>query len=172
MKICRSDRLFHYLLGSEENLPLIVERGILPLSAFPESEAWRRLEESLPGFYQAIYEAIGKPVLKRPYTNSGVFLTPIDFRLMPGSPLSRHTRITIPLEAVDPDYSTLTYVLNDERAVLPLSAENLEQAALLWPEQRVREWFGKNPNMIFFYVPQVAVYREGGISICPEWIEK
>lgn len=39
MKICRSDRLFHYLLGSEENLPLIVERGILPLSAFPESEA-------------------------------------------------------------------------------------------------------------------------------------
>lgn len=111
-------------------------------------------------------------MLKRPYTNSGVFLTPIDFRLMTGSPLSRHTRITIPLEAVDPDYSTLTYVLNDERVVLPLSVENLEQAALLWPEQRVREWFGKNPNMIFFYVPQVAVYREGGISICPEWIEK
>ena len=172
MKVCRNDHLFHYLLGGEENLPTILERGLLPLSAFPESKAWRRLEETLPGFYQTIYEVIGKPVLKQPYTNSGVFLTPIDFRLMPAAPLSGNTRITIPLEAIDSGYSTLTYVLNDERAVLPLSAENLEQAAVLWPEHMVREWFGKNPHMIFFYVPQVAVYREGGIPVCPEWIEK
>ena len=170
MKICRSDRLFHYLLGSEENLPLIVERGLLPLSAF-RKRSLGPPQESCRVSIRQFTRPSASPCSSGPTPTPG-FLTPIDFRLMTGSPLSRHTRITIPLEAVDPDYSTLTYVLNDERVVLPLSVENLEQAALLWPEQRVRERFGKNPNMIFFYVPQVAVYREGGISICPEWIEK
>lgn len=171
MKVCRNDRLFHYLLGGEDNLPLILEQGLLPLSCFPKSEAWRRLEEMLPGFYRAIYETFAQPLLKRPYTHSGVFFTPIDFRLMPDSLLTRRARIAVPLQALDAGSAALTYVLDEERAVLPLSEAHMEQTAALWPAAMVREWFARNPQMMFFYVPQVAVYQEGGISVRPEWVE-
>jgi hypothetical protein len=171
MIVCQNDRLFHYLLGGKDALPGILERGLQPLSSFPESEAWRRMEEALPGFYRMIYETFAQPVLRRPYSNSGVFLTPIDFRLMPGSLLARHARIAVPVDAVDPDWAALTYVLDEARVSLPLTAAHLEQAAALWMDEMVGEWFARNPQMMFFYVPQVAVYQDGGIPVQPGWVE-
>jgi len=55
--------------------------------------------------------------------------------------------------------------------VFPLTKENLEQTAELWTPEMVREWFAKNPRMMFYYVPQVACYQEGGIPVDPAWVE-
>lgn len=171
MNVCSTDRLFHYLLGGEEVLDSILERGLLPLSAFPESERWQQIEQVRPGFYQWIYETFAEPVVRKPYTNSGVFLTPIDFRLLPDTSLYKVARIVIPLSTIECSTSGLTYELDGQRVVLPLSASTLEEAARLWPEGMVRTWFGRDRTRLFFHVPQVAVYQEGGIPVRPEWVE-
>lgn len=171
MKVCSTDCLYHYMLRGDNSLKLVLKNGLLPLSCFPESDEWKRLEEALPGFYKTIYETFAQPVIQKPYSNSGVFLTPIDFRLMPGSLLTRHARVVVPLEAVDPAHAALTYVLDEERVSLPLNTGNLEQAAAIWTDAMVGEWFAKKPNMIFFFVPQVAVYQEGGIPVDPAWFQ-
>lgn len=171
MPVCKNDVLYHYLLENNSNATSFIDKGLLPLSAFPESTAWKNLEKVLPGFYQQLYELIAEPIIKQPHINSGVFLTPIDFRLIPGSYLSDHTRIAIPREIIDPDCAVLTYVFDEERVSLPLSEENLKQAASLWPADKIKQWFAKNPNMIFFYVPQVVVYQDRGIPIKADWIQ-
>lgn len=172
MQVCRTDRLFHYLLQGDASLPAILTRGLLPLSAMPESDRWRSLERESPGFFAELYRLIAEPIIKRPYSNSGVFLTPIDFRLLPEYRLARLTRISIPLEVMAADRAILTYELDGERRALLLSADTLEETAQLWPDTMVRRWFGRNPSMMFYRVPQVAAYADEGIPVPPEWVER
>jgi hypothetical protein len=110
-------------------------------------------------------------VLQKPYTNSGIFLSPIDFQLAPGTLLHSKSRIRVPISRLDPDYSVLTYVLEEQRVVLPLTGENLVETARLWTEAMIRTWFAKDPNRMFFYVPQIAAYQ-GRIAVLPEDIEQ
>jgi hypothetical protein len=169
--VCRTDRLYHYLLGGEDAIPAILEQGLLPLSALPESERWRRIEAERTGFFRDLYTTFALPVLQRPFRHSGVFLTPIDFRLLPDLPLASTARITLPLTAIECQHATLTYELGGQRVVRPLAPETLEQTARAWPASRVRAWFGRDQSRLFFYVPQVAVYQDGTIPVRPDWIE-
>lgn len=176
-RVCAIDRLFHHFIagkagdGQHEAASRIIANGLRPLSDVPDSERWQQLQAALPGFYELLYRYVAEPVLKRPYTNSGVFLTPIDFRKLPGSLLHGRPRFAIPLDAVDPSSSVLTWEWADERVSHPLSPETLEEAARFWTAQRVGEWFGRDPHRLFYYVPQVAVYQEGGIPVRAEWWE-
>ncbi len=111
MSVVRSDYLYHYLLAGEGHLESIRQHGLLPLSDLPRSE--RR--QQLAAFYQNLYTALAEPVLKRPYVNSGVFLTPIDFWAMPGASLASRTRVAVPLRALDPKTTLLTYELDEQR---------------------------------------------------------
>ncbi|HEX5502421.1 MAG TPA: hypothetical protein VFW96_07335 [Thermomicrobiales bacterium] len=89
MRVCNTDRLYHYLLGGADALPGICARGLLPLSAMPESPRWRTLEQVRPGFHREIYALFAEPVLGRPYRHSDVFFTPLDFRRLPDLALPR-----------------------------------------------------------------------------------
>ncbi len=169
--VCSTERLYHYLLGDDADQESILDQGLLPLSSRQGSARWKELEAWRPGFYQQIYEEFARPVLHVPYTNSGVFLTPIDFRSMPTARLRDRPRFAIPLDVLNPATSALTYVLTDRRVVRPLSASTLEETSAIWSEELVRVWFGKDPSKIFYYVPQVAAYQEGGIRVRPEWLE-
>jgi len=170
--VCSTERLYHYLLGDGTDLTAILEQGLLPLSSRPDSARWQELEAWRPGFYQQVFEDFARPVLNVPYTNSGVFLTPIDFRSMPTARLRDRPRFAIPLDAVDLTTTTVTYVLDGRRVVRALSRDALEETAAIWSEERVRTWFAKDSSMMFFYVPQVAAYQEGGILVRPEWLEE
>jgi hypothetical protein len=142
-----------------EALQSFLDIGIRPLSDFPDSERFKQLQEHMPGFYEGLYKMIAEPILGTPYKNSGIFITPIDFRLLPGTYLHEKPRLNIPIDRLDPDQSVLTYVLEDERISLPFNQENMEAAAELWHEDMVREWFGIDQSKVFFYVPQIAAYQ-------------
>lgn len=158
--ICSITHLFHYLFNpNEDALDSFLTNGIRPLSDFPDSERWKQLQEHRPGFYEALYEMFAAPVLQKPYPNSGVFITPIDFRLLPGTYLHDKPRFNIPVERIDPAWTILTYVINEERISLPFGPEALQKTAELWDEAMIREWFGKDNTRMFFYVPQVGVYQ-------------
>ncbi len=172
MNVCSTDHLFHYLLNGEGALEAILERGLLPLSAIPGSARWRRIEQEQPGFYRAIYATFAQPALQRPYRHSVVFLTPIDFRRLPDLPLATVARIVLPLSVVPCRDAALTYELDGRRVVLPLTPSTLEETARLWPAALVRSWFGRDQRKLFFYVPQVAVYQDGGIPVRPGWVER
>ncbi len=165
--VCRVDTLYHYLMGGDESLPGILDKGLLPASAFPESERWQRFES----FYRSLYAQWAEPLLG-PFRNSGVYFTPIDFRLLPGTYLHRRTRIAVPLSEIPPEQAVLTYELDGRRTVVPLTAEALEEAAALWTADLVRAWYARNPNMSFYYVPQVAVFPDGGIAVHTAWVER
>jgi hypothetical protein len=147
-----------------------VRDGLRPLSDFPESERWRQLEAEAPGFYERLYALVAEPVLGLPYTGSGVFLTPLDFRDLTGTLLHGRDRIAVPLERVDATRAVLTWEV-EERVSLPLGREALERAAAEWPAGRVREWFGRDRTRLFFHVPQVAAYG-GRIEVRPEDVER
>ena len=84
--VCSTTHLFHYMFNpNQDSLDSFMQNGIRPLSDFPESERWKQLEEHMPGFYKDLYKMMAEPVLKKPYTNSGIFVTPIDFRLLPNT---------------------------------------------------------------------------------------
>lgn len=158
--VCSSTHLFHYLINPDmREVESFIRDGIRPLSDFPESERWQALEKEMPNFYLNLYNAIAKPVLLREYENSGVFITPIDFRRLPGTYLHESARFVIPIDRLDPTFTVLTYVIKDERITLPFSAGNLEETAGLWDEVMVRKWFGIDQTKVFFYVPQVAAYQ-------------
>ncbi|HNB51350.1 MAG TPA: hypothetical protein PK530_05385 [Anaerolineales bacterium] len=166
--ICSTTHLFHYLFNpNEDALDSFLTNGIRPLSDFPDSERWKQLQEHRPGFYEALYEMFAAPVLKKPYPNSGVFITPIDFRLLPGTYLHDKPRFNIPVERIDPAWTILTYVINEERISLPFGPEALQKTADVWDEAMIREWFGKDETRMFFYVPQVGVYQ-GKIEVLKE----
>lgn len=160
MQVCSTTHLYHYFFEPEEGaLDSILEHGIRPLSDFPDSKRWKQLEEHLPGFYQSVYELIAAPVLGEPYTNSGIFITPIDFRLLPESYLHDKPRFAIPIDRIDPARSVLSYVLDDERVNLPFSTQTLADIAAIWDGDLVTTWFGIDPTKVFFYVPQVGAYQ-------------
>ena len=172
-RVVSTDTLYHYFLNPDDALvSSILENGLRPLSDFPDSERWRELEAQMPGFYERLYQMIGQPVLGRPYHNSGVFLTPIDFRRMPDHFMARLDRIRVPLQRLDRSSSALTYVVDEQRLSLPLSQQTLREAAVIWTAQMVREWFARDRSKIFFYVPQVAAYQAGGIPVSPEEVER
>ena len=172
MRVCSTSYVYHALLNPEfEKVEAILANGLRPLSDFPESERWQQLEQHMPGFYKNLYDMIAKPVLKRPYENSGIFVSPIDFQKLPDSLMNDKTRFAIPVDRIDPDYAVLTWVIDEERIALPFTPENLEQAAEIWTAEMVKTWFAKDPSKIFFYVPQVAVYQPGGIKVTREDLE-
>ena len=152
-------------------MPAILSSGLLPLSARPESERWQLLERARPGLYREFYALHFEAVLRRPYRNSGVFLTPIDFRRLPDLPLARTARVALPVSAIDQGSAVLTYEREGRRVTLLFTPESLTEAAQLWTDAAVREWFGRDPSRLFFFVPQVAVYPEGAIPVRPEWVE-
>jgi hypothetical protein len=133
--------------------------GLRPLSDFPESERWQQLEAQMPGFYRNLYAMIAEPVLGRPYENSGVFITPIDFRVVTNTYLSDKPRYRIPIDRIAGDSAILTYVIDDERINLPFTPQNLSVASGIWTEDLIRAWFGRDQTKVFFYVPQVAAYQ-------------
>lgn len=172
MKVCSTEFAFHSFLNKQDDqLPSTLANGLRPLSDFPDSQRWKRIEASVPGFYEGLYNAVAKPILGKPYANSGVFLSPIDFRLLPDSMLFDAKRIRIPLSRLDPAYSVLTYVWNDQRVSLPLTSETLAATAELWVDKNVMEWFAKDINKMFFYVPQIAAYQPGGIPVAADDVD-
>lgn len=166
--ICSTTHLYHYLFNSDESvLKSFLTQGIRPLSDFPDSERWQQLEAHMPGFYKNLYTMIAEPVLQKPYPNSGIFITPINFRKLPGTYLHDKPRFNIPIERIDPAWAVLTYVLNENRIGLPFGPEALQKTADLWDEALIREWFGKDNTRVFFYVPQVGAYQ-GQIEVTME----
>jgi hypothetical protein len=166
MRVCSTTHVYHAMLNPEfGRLEAILRDGLRPLSDFPDSERWQLLEQQMPGFYRNLYSAIAEPVIQKPYGNTGIFVSPIDFQLLPGLFMKDRTRLKIPIARLDPAYCVLTYVLNDERIALLLTAENLETSAGIWDAAMVKSWFAKDQTKIFFYVPQIAVYQPGGIPI-------
>lgn len=174
-KVCSTAHVFHYTINPNmDTLESFLAQGIRPLSDFPESERWKQLETHMPGFYENLYKMIAEPVLQKPYPNSGIYVTPIDFRLLPGTFLHEKPRFRIPLERLDPMWTVVTYVLDDERISLPFSADTMESVATLWDEALVRKWFGIDPTKVFFYVPQVGAFQ-GRIPVTEsdyEWEER
>jgi hypothetical protein len=156
--VVSTTHLFHYALAGADTLEDIVRDGLRPLSDFPESERWRQFEAEAPGFFERLYELIGRPVLRAPYANSGIFLTPVDFRALPGTLLHDRPRIAVPVERIEPAQAVLTWQL-EERIVRPFGAPALAEAAALWDADLVREWFGRDRTRLFFHVPQVATYQ-------------
>ena len=119
MQACSTQFVFHTLLSQQDgSIESILQSGLRPLSDFPESERWRQIEAHLPGFFEELYYNVAQLLLQKPYLNSGIFLSPIDFQLLADSFMHNKTRIKIPLTRIDPEYAALTYILNDQRVVL------------------------------------------------------
>ncbi|MBI3166018.1 MAG: hypothetical protein HYZ24_15155 [Chloroflexi bacterium] len=172
MRVCATDFVYHAFLNPNDGQrESVLEKGLRPLSDFPESERWKQIEAHMPGFFENLYNDIAKPVVQKPYANSGVFIAPIDFQLLPGSLMYNKTRLKIPITRIDPAHAVLTYVLNEERIRLPLTRENLMKTAEIWDDKLVTEWFAKDPNRMFFYVPQIAAYQPNGIPVTADDIE-
>jgi hypothetical protein len=102
---------------------------------------------------------VAEPVLRVPYAGSGVFLTPIDFRVLPGSLLEGRVRLRIPISRIDGSRAVVTWHAEGDRVSLALDENSLARAAAEWPAERVTEWFGRDPTRLFFHVPQVATYQ-------------
>ena len=171
MRVCSTEYVFHALINEEAVLDSILDRGLRPLSDFPDSDRWRQIQEQVPGMFESIYRRWGEPIVGEPYRNSGIFLSPIDFRLLPGTALHAVTRIRIPVARLDSARSFLMYELDGERVTLPVTPESLERVAEVWTAERVRAWFGRDPSRIFYYVPQVATYPLDGVEVLPEDVE-
>jgi len=167
-QVCSRDRLYHYLLDPLVAVEAILRDGLLPFSS--QDARGRPYHDIKLGLYRDLYREFAEPWLKRPYENSGVFLTPIDFSLIEGHRLARLTRVALPLHALDSTMSRLTWIEADERVVRPLSPESLDEAASLWTAERVGEWFGNDRNRTFFFVPRVWTYQ-GKIPIEGSWVE-
>jgi hypothetical protein len=171
-QVCRTDTLYHYLFRpSAEVHASILEHGLRPLSDFPESERWQAIQEARPGFFEWVYQYMAKEVINKPYVNSGVFITPIDFRLLPDTYLHDKPRFAIPLSRIDSEWACISYEIED-RISLPLTAESMQSVAEFWTAEKVREWFARDNTRVFFHVPQVVTYQSGGIPIRPEEYEE
>ena len=166
MGVISTTRLFHYALHAGADLSGIAREGLRPLSDFPESERWLEIEAEIPGFFEALYERVARPVLGLPYENSGIFLTPIDFRALPGTLLHDRDRLAVPVDRIDASRAVLTWDLG-ERVALPFGPAALGEAAALWDEELVRAWFARDPTRLFFHVPQVATYQ-GRVAADPD----
>lgn len=172
-RVLAIDRLFHYVLQPHDGLvDEIVRNGLRPLSDLPTSDRWVALQRHRPGFFEDLYDAWARPVLGRPYPGrSGIFLTPIDFRRLPGIWLADRPRVAVPLDLIDRSWSCLTYGGDCPRTTLPLSPETLEEAAAYWSADRVRRWFGRDSTKLFYDVPQVVTYQPHGVPVGPADVE-
>jgi hypothetical protein len=158
-RVLSTTHLFHYALDTGADMSRIAAEGLRPLSDFPESERWREIEAQAPGFFERLYRLVAEPVLGRPYERSGIFLTQVDFRQLPGSLLERRSRLTIPNDRIDASAAVLTWSIGDERVSRPFGPESLEEAASLWDAGLVTDWFARDRTRLFFHVPQVATYQ-------------
>jgi len=173
MRVCSTNYVYHSLLNPEfDKVEPILNDGLQPLSNFPNSDRWQQIEKHMPGFYKNLYKNVAQPIIKKPYTNSGIFVTPIDFQQLPASLMYNKTRIKIPMTRLDPAYCVITYMLNDERISLALTPENLEETAIIWNADLVNTWFAKDKAKMFYYVPQIAIYQPHGIPIERDDIEE
>lgn len=186
--VCSTEKVYHYLLdppATERDVEIVVDsllkEGLVPLSDQDPAGRVPEVAERLR-LLEFIYDQIARPVLGRPYANSGVFLSPVDFRLMAGHdlpliqgrPMASLPRFAVPVAELDPDQAILTWVEGGEageRAVRRLGPAALAEAAEKWPASRVREWFGRDLTKMFFYVPQVMTYQ-GRVPLRPEWLER
>ncbi len=158
--VCSTTHVFHYMINPEMNeVQTFLENGIRPLSDFPESARWQQIHKHMPDFYENLYYLIAQPILLSPYSNSGIFVTPIDFRKLPGTELQLSPRFKIPLDRLDPQWTVVTYVLFDERISMPFDLDVMKEVSRTWKEDLVRKWFGIDRTKLFFYVPQVAAYQ-------------
>jgi len=155
-----------------DTIQSMLELGIRPLSDFPDSDRWQLLQQHMPGMFETIYQDFAFPVIQKPYQNSGVFVTPIDFYKMPDSILANKGRIAIPHERIDPTWTVVTYELDSTRESLPFTPQTMQSVADTWREDVVREWFAKDNSKVFFYVPQIATYKTGGIPITEADIQR
>ncbi|MHB8757552.1 MAG: hypothetical protein ACYC6V_06025 [Bacillota bacterium] len=176
-----TDRLYHYFFRPEEletALDDILANGLLPLSARPDSERWKLIQQYRPGFYELLYEGFARPIVGRPYSNSGVFLTPIDFRRMIGlsaeaDRMATLPRLAVPLAAIDLATAAAGYVdLDDQPHPYPLNEDTLRQLAAEWPAERIASLYGRDRSKMFYHVPQVAVYQDDGVKVKAEWLER
>lgn len=173
MSVCSTEYVYHTLLNpGENNIDSFLKLGLRPLSDFPDSERWQQFQTHMPGFFERLYQDIAYPILQRPYINSGVFVSPIDFRQLPDSLMYAKPRIRLPVSRIDPSYAVLTYVLDEQRVALPLTTEALHATATLWTAHRVTKWFARDKSRLFFYVPQIAAYQPGGLSVEPDDVEQ
>ncbi len=173
MQVCSTQYLYHTLLNSEfEKVAPILKNGLRPLSDFPNSDRWQQIEKYMPGFYKNLYDQVAQPILKKPYSNSGIFVSPIDFQKLPSSLMYNKIRFRIPVARLDPTCCVITYELNNERVSLSLSLENLEKTANIWDAEMVQTWFAKDKTKMFYYVPQVAIYQPQGVPIEQDDLEE
>lgn len=173
MRVCSTEYVYHNLLNPSDGLiESILQYGLRPLSDFPDSERWQQIESQMPGFFEQLYTDIAAPVVGKPYMNSGVFVSPIDFQLMPGSLLFNRTRVKIPVSRLDPAFSALTYVIDEQRVSLSLTTDHLATTADLWTGEMVSRWFAVDNSKIFYYVPQIMTYQPGGLSVYAADIEQ
>jgi hypothetical protein len=172
-QVCSTDYVYQYFFQcNADTLNRILDDGRLrPLSDFPESARWQGLEAEKPGFYKNLYDMIGKPIINKPYKNSGVFMSAIDFDKLPDAYLHGKPRFKIPVSRLDPDWSVITYVWYDERIIADLHNDNLQRVANFWTEDNVRKWFGADPGKVFFHVPQVAAYQPEGVHVSIDDLE-
>lgn len=169
MSICATDVVYHYFFQPDpDTIESVLQSGLRPLSDFPTSERWQQIQTHMPDFFQTLYNRMVEPILKKPYPNSGIFLTPIDFYQLPETILAQRPRVRIPVDRIDAEWAILTYELKQSRAAEKLSMQVLQQTADMWSEDLIREWFGKDPSRVFYFVPQVAAYQPGGIVVLPE----
>jgi hypothetical protein len=159
MGVVSTTHLFHYAVVPDADFDAILRDGLRPLSDFPDRERWRQIEEHAPGFFETLYGLVAAPVLGQPYERSGIFLTPIDFRLLPGTLLHDRARLRIPVDRIDQGSAVLTWEREDGRVSLPFGPAALVRAREEWDEEAVRSWFGRDRTKLFFHVPQVAAYQ-------------
>ena len=173
MRVCSTEYVYHALMNPEfDKVETIIKGGLRSLSDFPDSDRWQQLEKQMPGFYKNLYASIAQPIINKPYTNSGIFVTPIDFQKLPTSMMNSKSRFKIPVAQLDPEYCVVTYVIQEERVSLPLTSANLKKVAEIWTAAMVQTWFAKDLSKIFYYVPQIAVYQPQGITVMREDFEE
>lgn len=159
MAAVSTTHLFHYAVVPDADFDAILREGLRPLSDFPDGDRWQEIERHAPGFFENLYALVAEPVLERPYERSGIFLTPIDFRLLPGTLLHDRARLRIPVERIEAGSAVLTWDREDGRVNLPFGPATLEQARREWDDDEIRSWFGRDRTKLFFHVPQVAAYQ-------------
>jgi hypothetical protein len=164
--VCSTTHVFHYMFNQQaDTVESMLKHGIRPLSDFPESERWQEIQHHMPNFFEKLYEMIAEPIIQKPYGDSGIFVTPIDFYELPNTYLHDKERIAIPIERIDSKWAAATYIVDEERQTFALNQQVLQDIAELWREDWVREWFGKDQTKVFFYVPQIVTYQANGIPI-------
>jgi hypothetical protein len=160
--ICSTTHVYHYNVNSG-----ILRRGLRPLSDMPDHPTYADQEHR----FRPRYEELARPLLQRPYANSGVFFTNVDlYRVCTRLRLNK-SRIAIPIERLDPGWSVLTYEYDGSRTYLSLTEENMRAAAKLWTRTLVEEWLGADETGWFRYVPQIVTFQSGGVRVTAADIE-